>query len=103
MEEVKQRDEETGRFLEGNTIGNRWLDGESGNSKGPEKRAVSHLLKNDEKFSNKKLAQKLYELAMEGNMVAIKEILDRTEGKVKEEIEIKSINVTIVRNSVGKR
>jgi len=40
---------------------------------------------------------------MEGNMVAIKEILDRTEGKVKEEIEIKSINVTIVRNSVGKR
>jgi len=47
MEEVKQRDEETGRFLEGNTIGNRWLDGESGNSKGPEKRAVSHLLKND--------------------------------------------------------
>lgn len=101
--EVKQRDEETGKFLVGNTTGNRFLEGESGNPKGAEKRSVKHLLKNDEKYSNRKLADKLWELGMAGNFPAIQELLNRKEGKVKEEIEVASVNVIIVRNSVGTR
>ena len=56
--------------------------GQIGNPAGRPKSAVSHLLKNDEKFSNKAVAQKLYDLALSGDMGAIREYLDRTEGKV---------------------
>ena len=44
--------------------------------------AAAKFLKNEEQFSNKKVAQALYEMALTGDIPAIREYLDRTEGKV---------------------
>ena len=57
----------------------RWQPGESGNLAGRPKDAVSTLLKRKD---NQAVANKLYDLALAGDMKAIDVFLDRTEGKV---------------------
>ena len=78
-----------GQYLPGN---GRWQKGESGNAKGLTPNSVTTLLKNRNPEDYKKIADKLYSLALEGDMSAIREYIDRTDGKVID----KHLSVTIV-------
>ena len=66
----------------------QWEPGQSGNPNGRPKSSVTTLLK--EKDTHK-IAQKLYEMALEGDLGAIKEYLDRTEGKVSQDLNVKAL------------
>ncbi len=59
-----------------------WPLGTSGNPAGRPKNSVTTLLKNRDPKDNKKVADKLYSLAIAGDMSAIREYIDRTDGKV---------------------
>jgi len=78
---------------------NQWKKGESGNPNG-RRGSIKDLLNNllDENVQledgtevNKKeaLAKSLYRLALRGNMTAMRELLDRSEGKVKDVVEVR--------------
>jgi len=77
-----------------------WQPGQSGNPAGrPKHRVISEDIAEvlDEEVSSgltkgHKIAQKLVAMAMAGNMAAIKEILDRTEGRPKQAIEHNGID-----------
>jgi len=60
----------------------RFKPGQIANPKGRPVNSVSHLLKNEEAFDRRLVAQKLYNMAVKGDLGAIREFLDRTEGKV---------------------
>lgn len=66
----------------------RWLPGQSGNPKGRTPDSVTTLLKEKDKQA---VADKLYQLALDGDMKAIDVFLDRTEGKVTD----KHLNLTL--------
>ena len=76
-----------GQYLPGN---GPWQPGESGNPSGRPPDSVTTLLKLKDR---KKVADKLYELAISGELAAIREYLDRTEGKVTD--KLLSVNVSI--------
>ena len=88
-------------FDKGNKIGNRFKPGEGNNPNGRRNAARDILNKIldtevDEKTKREKLLDKLVSMANHGNLNAIKEILDRTEGKSTEYIiteEVKPIRV----------
>ena len=56
-----------------------WKPGQSGNPGGRPKDAIRELLKEK---SNQEVADMLYGMAVKGNLNAIREYLDRREGKV---------------------
>lgn len=81
-----------------------WEKGQSGNPGGRPKRGTTMTellhtrldLKDGDLLTHKaRIAQRLIELAEEGNVPAIKEILDRTEGKVPDKVEVEG-KVTVV-------
>ncbi len=71
-----------GQFLPGNRDG--FQPEQSGNPAGRPKHSVTTLLKNTDKKTTKKIADKLTELAEEGDLKAIDMFIDRTDGKVTE-------------------
>ena len=88
-------------FEKGNKIGNRFKPREVNNPNG-RRNAASDILNKildtevDEKTKREKLLDKLVSMANRGNLNAIKEVLDRTEGKSTEYIiteEVKPIRV----------
>ena len=88
-------------FEKGNKIGNRFKTGEVNNPNGRRNAARDILNKIldtevDERTKREKLLDKLVNMANHGNLNAIKEVLDRTEGKSTEYIiteEVKPIRV----------
>lgn len=64
------------------TQATQWTPGQSGNPAGRPISSVTTLLKNKGSEDNQAIADKLYSLALSGDMPAIKEYIDRTEGKV---------------------
>jgi len=83
-----------GRFLPGHSIGKRWKPGETGNPNGRRgalRDLLNHLLDspfNDEYTRRETLALALYEQALLGNCTAMRELLDRAEGKVKDQLQL---------------
>ena len=77
--ESKQRPS-NGQFVVGNEDG--WLPGQSGNPNGRPKNSITTLLKNRDPKDYQKVADKLVQLAENGDMAAIRELLDRIDGKV---------------------
>ncbi len=74
-----------GQYLPGH---GPWQQGQSGNPAGRQPNSVTTLLKEKDR---QLVADKLYELALAGDMSAIREYMDRTEGKVTE----KHLNVSL--------
>lgn len=80
-----------GQFAKGNGLGNRFKKGEISNPNGRRNAARDILNKIldtpiDDKTRRELLLDKLVNMAGRGNLNAIKEILDRTEGKSTEYI-----------------
>ena len=77
---------DTGGFARGNTLGNRWKKGESGNPNG-RKNAYTDLIKEfsftkkGEKERRELVVSKLFQLAERGDLRAIQFIVERLEGK----------------------
>jgi hypothetical protein len=96
------------KFKKGNKIGNRWQKGESGNPNGRRNAAKDILNKLlevevDDRTQREQLMLKLIQMGMRGDLGAIKEVLDRTEGKSKEHIvteEFKPLQVLDFGNDV---
>ena len=70
------------RTLIEQTKATRWKENQSGNPDGRPPNSVTTLLKNRNPEDNQAVADKLYALALNGDMSAIKEYIDRTDGKV---------------------
>lgn len=73
--------------------GHKWQPGESGNPNGrpPKGYAVTDVMRQmlEEKPEIKKaLMAKLLEIALKGDLPAIREILDRLEGRAKQSVEL---------------
>ena len=73
-----------------------WVPGQSGNPAGRPKHSVTTLLKNTDELTTKQICAKLIDLAKGGDLPAIREYLDRTDGKVTEKIEVEKRSVSIV-------
>lgn len=96
------------KFEKGNKIGNRWKKGESGNPNGRRNAAKDILnqlldVQIDDRTQREQLMLKLIQMGMRGDLGAIKEVLDRTEGKSKEHIiteEFKPLRVLDFGNDI---
>ncbi len=87
-----------GTFAPGHKLGNRFAKGESGNSAGrPKLTRLSEALRQqlaeispdaDEQTIAEEIAKTLVRLALSGDVQAIREIADRTEGKPKQAIDL---------------
>lgn len=83
---------ESGGFAKGNTLGNRWKKGESGNPNG-RRNAYTDLIKEfsftkvGEKERREVVINKLFQLAERGDLRAIQFIVERLEGKALERQE----------------
>ncbi len=87
-----------GKFAPKNKIGNRFPKGVSGNPSGRQKltrltdalrEQVSEELPNaPERTIAEAIARKLIKLALDGDIAAIREVFDRTEGKPKQAIDL---------------
>ena len=88
----QKQHKETGGFAKGNTIGNRWKKGESGNPNG-RRNAYTDLIKEysftkvNEKERRELVVSKLFQLAERGDLRAIQFIVERLEGKALERQE----------------
>ena len=88
-------------FEKGNKIGNRFKEGKNANPNGRRNAARDILNKIldtevDERTKRERLLNKLVNMANQGNLNAMKEVLDRTEGRSTEYIvteEVKPIRV----------
>jgi predicted transcriptional regulator len=88
-------------FEKGNKIGNRFKEGNNANPNGRRNAARDILNKIldtevDERTKRERLLNKLVNMANQGNLNAMKEVLDRTEGRSTEYIvteEVKPIRV----------
>lgn len=87
-----------GQFAKGNTEGNRWKKGTSGNPNG-RRNSFTDLLKeigdqgtDQERSRRFKLMSKLYSMAERGDLNAIKFIVERIEGKAVETIKTQNID-----------
>lgn len=90
MEQVYNRREQ---IKEAN-LSTRYKPGQSGNPKGRPKNSVTTLLKNRNEEDNRAIADKLYSLALKGDMSAIREYIDRTDGKVIDKHQIEAVVLT---------
>ena len=83
---------EKGGFAKGNTLGNRWQKGESGNPNG-RRNAYTDLIKDfsftkkGDKERREVVVSKLFQLAERGDLRAIQFIVERLEGKALERQE----------------
>ena len=87
-----------GKFAPGNKLGHRFKPGESGNPEGrPKLTLLSEALREqlatvlpgvDERTIAEHIARSLVREAIKGNVMAIKEVADRTEGKSKMSIDV---------------
>lgn len=68
----------------------RWKPGQSGNPKGPPPKAITTCMRElgGKDGGNEKIAEKLYDMALKGDLGAIREWLDRTEGKVVDKLQL---------------
>lgn len=90
-----------GKFAGGNTVGNRWQKGQSGNPAGrPKSALLSDALRKqlaetdkDGKSVAEKVAAALIQKAKGGDVQAIREVFDRAEGKAQQSIDVE-MNVT---------
>jgi len=88
----QKQHQETGGFAKGNTLGNRWKKGESGNPNG-RRNAYTDLIKEfsftkvGEKERREVVIAKLFQLAERGDLRAIQFIVERLEGKALERQE----------------
>jgi hypothetical protein len=88
----RKQHKENGSFAEGNTVGNRWEKGESGNPKG-RKNAYTDLIKDmsyedvNGKQRRELILNKLFQIAERGDLRAIQFIVERMEGKALERQE----------------
>ncbi len=88
----------TGKFAPGNKIGNRFKKGETGNQKGrPKLTRLTEALREQlaeempnasERTIAEAIARTLIREALVGNIAAIKECFDRSEGKPKQAIDL---------------
>jgi hypothetical protein len=76
-----------------------WKPGQSGNPNGRPRNSVTAMLKAVDPETSKEIKDKLIELAKKGDLQAIREFIDRTDGKVvdKHQVESTSVNITFVR------
>jgi hypothetical protein len=91
----KRRD---GKFAPHNKLGNRFKPGESGNPEGrPKLTLLSEALREqlaevlpgvDERTTAEHIARSMIREALTGNVVAAREIADRTEGRPKQSVDI---------------
>ena len=85
-----------GQFTKGNTEGNRWKKGESGNPNG-RRNSFTDLLneigdqEKDDRSKRFKIMSKLYAMAEKGDLNAIKFIVERIEGKAVETIRTQEV------------
>ena len=92
---------ENGKFAKGNTLGNRFKKGEVSNPNGRRNAARDILnkildTKVEDKTKREILMNRLVQMANHGSLHAIKEVLDRTEGKSTEYVvteEIKPLKI----------
>jgi len=83
---------DNGNFAKGNTVGNRWTKGQSGNPRG-RKNAYTDLIKDmsyqdvNGKERREVILNKLFQLAERGDLRAIQFIVERMEGKALERQE----------------
>ena len=89
----KQKDirRQNGQFKKGHKPVSMWKKGQSGNPNGRRNAAKDILNKlldseMDDRSQREALLSKLLQMGMRGDLGAIKEVLDRTEGKSKEHI-----------------
>lgn len=88
-----------GQFIKGNTEGNRWKKGESGNPNG-RKNSFTDLLNEigsqkidaDSRSKRFRIMSKLYSMAERGDLNAIKFIVERIEGKAVETIKTQNLD-----------
>ncbi|KKM94095.1 hypothetical protein LCGC14_1201710 [marine sediment metagenome] len=79
VEMVKQTRNRADNF---HGAGVKFRPGVSGNPAGRPKNSVTALLKNQDSLTTQAICDKLVELAKNGDLPAIREYLDRTDGKV---------------------
>jgi|TARA_Y100000034_G_scaffold101145_1_gene125197 hypothetical protein len=92
MSEQTANRRKNGQFGNGNNIGKQFKPGQSGNLNGRRNSAKDILnklldLPKNDKTRRERLMDKLIAMAERGNLNAIKEVMDRTEGKSKEYVE----------------
>ena len=92
MSEQTANRRKNGQFGNGNNIGNQFKPGQSGNLNGRRNSAkdiLNELLDTSKKDKTRRenIMDKLLMMAEHGNLNAIKEVLDRTDGKSREYIE----------------
>jgi acetyl-CoA acetyltransferase len=88
----------TGKFPPGNKIGKQFPKGTTGNPSGRPKltrltdalreQITEHLQGAPERTIAEAIARKLIKLALDGDIAAIREVFDRTEGKPKQAIDL---------------
>ena len=83
--------QETNREISNRNLAPRWVKGESGNLQGRKPNSVTTLLKATDELTTKQIADKIIDLALKGDLSAIKEFIDRTDGKVLD----KHLSVTV--------
>lgn len=94
-----QKRDERGKFKPGNSFGRRFQPGQVANPQGRNsygglvtdnlRNKLLELIPNaDGKTIAAAIADKLVELALDGDLPAIKELLDRTEGRAKQHLEM---------------
>ena len=89
-----------GRFALGNKIGRRFKPGQSGNPKGrPPERPLTALLRETLDANDGELIRSIVLVAVEravaGDFRYFKEIMDRTEGKVKDQLDVTAISMSV--------
>jgi hypothetical protein len=85
-----------GQFVKGNKEGNRFKKGESGNPNG-RRNSFSDILQEigdisiDDRSKREALMQKLYAMALRGDLNAIKFIVEKLEGKNLERVQVQDL------------